>query len=62
MESNIRNLPLIPDGKTFYIVMSSIIECFDQMHTREDFINDLRFITQTMDKNINSWKKENLIQ
>jgi len=60
METDIKNLPIIPDESSYYMQMISIIDCFDQMYTRGDFIDDILYIRNNMEKSIHVWKKNYL--
>ena len=60
MENNIIHLPIIPDEPSYYMQMISIIDCYDQLEKRSDFMDDILFIRNNMEKSIRNWRKENI--
>ena len=60
MENNIRNISIIPDDPSYYMQMISIIDCYDQLESRSDFMDDILYIRNNMEKSIRKWLKENI--
>ena len=60
MESNLRNLPTIPDSPSYYILMMSIVDCYDQLQKRTEFIDDISFIQNKMSLSIHNWRIKNI--
>lgn len=60
MESNLKNLPIIPDSPSYYRLMMSIVDCYDQLQKRTEFINDISFIQNKMSLTIHNWRNENI--
>jgi hypothetical protein len=61
METDLKNLPLIPDSKTFYVITISFYDCFDQLYNRTDFITDVSDTIRHMESFIIKWRQTNLI-
>lgn len=60
METDIIHLPIIPDDPSYYMQMISIIDCYDQLNIRPDFMDDILFIRNNMEKSIRNWRTKNI--
>jgi len=60
METDIKNLPIIPDEQSYYMQMISIIDCYDQLQKRPDFLDDILFIRNNMEKSVRNWRNKNI--
>jgi len=61
METDIKNLPIIPDDKLYYILAMSFYECYDQLHNDERFEKDLNDTMSKIFKVLKSWREIHLI-
>jgi hypothetical protein len=61
METDIHNLPLIPDDRLYYILAISFYECYDQLHNDEKFEKGLNEIMSKIFSVLKTWRESQLI-
>ena len=61
METNICNLPLIPDEPIIYVLAASFYECYDQLYKNEKFCKDIDDTMNIFFTSLTAWRSRNLI-
>jgi hypothetical protein len=61
METDIHNLPLIPDEKMFYTFVVSFYECYEQLHDYKKFDDDIDLTMNQIFSIIQKWRKLYLV-